>query len=321
MKRLENFHYRPLWTTHIACIDSCQHFLGLGHSTAWVFGATGHAFIINMHKELCPSGPTAWKSEMIFSLASNLGLDIGGIFAEKSMPAFSRKQEEAWNFVRRAIDSGRPCYGWELVMPEYYLITGYDETGYLRAGCCSENGPGPTPWKELGASEIGILDVMSVGKCAKADNRKTVKDAFLAALRHASNPKEWIFPGYASGPKAYELWIAALEGDREYCQNHIRGMGYNANVWAECRIHAVKFIKEANARVPGMEAHFDRALGHYLKVRNALEEVAGLFPFERRKPEHLNDMTRRKKVVAQLKIAMESEADGLGALGEIAKEM
>lgn len=321
MKKLENFHYRQLWTTHIACIDSCQHFLGLGHSTAWVFGATGHAFIINMHDELCASGPTAWKTEMLFQLVPNLGCEISGVFAEKKMPDFNAKQEKAWEHVKKAIDSCIPCYGWELLIPEFYLIAGYDDVGYLRDGCCPENGPGPTPWRELGTSEIGVLDVMSVRRGTVPNDRKTVKDALLKAVRHATNPPEWIFPGYSSGPRAYDAWIAALEKEREYGQAEMHGAAYNAAVWSECRVNAVKFLKEAKARIPGMDAEIDKAMGHYVKVRNNLEEVAMLFPFNGRKLDHIRNPGRREKAIQHLAEAKASEIAGLDAIENIAKKI
>ncbi len=61
MKQLKSLRWKPRWVSHLGCIKGCLDFSGIDISDAWLFGATGHAFIINMHEVVCPSGPTAWK--------------------------------------------------------------------------------------------------------------------------------------------------------------------------------------------------------------------------------------------------------------------
>ncbi|MCD4657400.1 MAG: hypothetical protein K8S87_07625 [Planctomycetes bacterium] len=52
MKKLEGLIWKPFWTTHIGCIKGCLNYLGLNISDGWLFGATGHAFVINIHEVL-----------------------------------------------------------------------------------------------------------------------------------------------------------------------------------------------------------------------------------------------------------------------------
>jgi len=49
-----------------------------------LYGGTGHAFIINMNKAGCASGPTAWRMARILNLAHNLGLSVQGVWGSKS---------------------------------------------------------------------------------------------------------------------------------------------------------------------------------------------------------------------------------------------
>ena len=51
-KKIENLTWRPRWITHLGCIKGCLEYLGVDVSDAWLFGATGHAFIINLHDEV-----------------------------------------------------------------------------------------------------------------------------------------------------------------------------------------------------------------------------------------------------------------------------
>ena len=110
-KRLENLKWKPMWVSHLGCIKGCLDYLKIDISDAWLFGGTGHAFVINIHEVVCPSGPTAWRTDMLFTLGKNLGFAAEGVFGIKSEPDFAEKQKLAWEKIRGAIDEGVPCYG------------------------------------------------------------------------------------------------------------------------------------------------------------------------------------------------------------------
>lgn len=105
MKKLENLKWAPRWVSHMGCLRGCLDYLGLDISDAWLYGGTGHAFVINIHPESCPSGPTAWKTMMLFELAPNLGYRTDGVIGFKG-EGFAETQEKAWDFTRRSIDEG-----------------------------------------------------------------------------------------------------------------------------------------------------------------------------------------------------------------------
>jgi len=96
-------------------------------------------------------------------LGKNIGYEIDGVFGTKSAGDFAEKQKRAWEFVKSAIDQGLPCYGWELDIPEFYVVYGYDDAGYYFSGPGCDEGKGPKPWQELGDTEIGVSAVNSVG--------------------------------------------------------------------------------------------------------------------------------------------------------------
>ena len=52
MKQLENLRWKPHWTSHLGCIAGCLDYLDMEISNGWLFGATGHAFVINLHEEV-----------------------------------------------------------------------------------------------------------------------------------------------------------------------------------------------------------------------------------------------------------------------------
>jgi hypothetical protein len=313
-KKLEGLRWKCMWVSHLGCVKGCLEYLNSDVTDAWLFGATGHAFIINMHEVVCPSGPTAWRTEMLFKLAENVGYAIGGVFATKSDADFSEKQKQAWDNTKRAIDKGIPCYGWELDIPEYYVVYGYDDVGYYFSGPLCDSGKGPKPWEELGDTQISVLEMYRVQPRHAADDRKTVKEAFEFVLEHAESPEKWLYPKYKAGLDGYDAWINALETGTA----HGFGMAYNSAVWSECRHFAVEFLKEARERLAlELNPLFDEAIRHYEMVATNLKRVADTFPFHGIKPEHIKDETRCRTALEYVTAARNAEESGLKALEKI----
>ena len=73
MKKLDGLTYTPTWVSHMGCLSGCTRYLGLPATDSWIYGATGHAFIINISRDSCPSGPTAWKTQPLSRLGRNIG--------------------------------------------------------------------------------------------------------------------------------------------------------------------------------------------------------------------------------------------------------
>ena len=187
--KLEGLRWKPRWVSHLGCIKGCLEYLDQEVSDAWLFGATGHAFVINVHEAVCPSGPTAWHTEVMGKLGSNAGYLRDVTFAVRDSDDFAEKQKAAWEQTRQAIDEGLPCYGWELQIPEFYVIYGYDDVGYHYRGPGCEEGKGPKAWQELGDTEIGCLEAYVVRPGQGSGDARTVRDALGFALEHAQSPE------------------------------------------------------------------------------------------------------------------------------------
>ena len=52
MKKLEDLRWNPRYVTHLGCIKGCLNYLGIEVSDAWLYGGTGHAFVINIADKL-----------------------------------------------------------------------------------------------------------------------------------------------------------------------------------------------------------------------------------------------------------------------------
>ena len=73
-KELKGLRWKPAWISHMGCLAGCAEYLGVKLARPWLYGGTAHAFALNIHEDVCPSGPTAWDTRMIGRLAPNVGL-------------------------------------------------------------------------------------------------------------------------------------------------------------------------------------------------------------------------------------------------------
>lgn len=319
MSDLENARWSPKWVSHLGCIKGCLDYLKLEVSDVWLFGATGHAFVINIHPEVCPSGPTAWKTVKLFELGRNIGYAVDGVFGLKAAGDFAALQKRAWDFARGAIDQGLPCYGWELEIPEFYVVYGYDEVGYYYSGPQCDDGKGPKAWQELGETDIGVIEMYSVAPGQSAAAAQIVEEAFSFVIEHATSPEKWIYPPYKAGLDGFDSWIDALAGGKAADL----GVRYNAAVWAECRRYAVEFLQEVQLRIDGgIGRLLDTAIGRYQVVAKSLDQVAQAYPFSpgaTMAPLPVDE--RSRAALKALKAAREAEAAGLEMLANIVSKL
>lgn len=316
IKMLSDIEFKSYWVSQLASLHGCLDYLGIKISTPWLFGVTGHAFIINIADRICPSGPTAWKNDMIIDLIQNIGIKIESFYAETCYSDYEEQLQNGWNFVKSSINQNHPCYGWQIGdIKEYYIIYGYDNVGYYYKGYFQEGGAGPKSWKDIGKMFIRLYSVKKAN--TSVDYSIQVKKAFQMVLKHSKNPSDWIHkPEYSSGLDGFDRWIRWIEnGEAEQF-----GQAYNSRVWAECRSEAVNFLREARIHLNSkFKPYFDKAIEHYELVAKNLTKVNEMYPFDMNKltinPIGINEKSR---VGANLlKNAREAELNGLLDLEKI----
>lgn len=310
-KRLEEkLRWSQMWITDVGCIKGCLDYLGKEVSAPWLMGGTGHAFVINIAPSVCPSAPTAWNKDRFYELGRNVGFTTDTVFAHRSQPDFAARQKLAWDTIRRALDDGRPCYGWNLVDPIFYVIYGYDKQGYLFRD-------GHKPWQELGNTLIGLLQVWVLSALEPADDAKTVRDALEYAVELSEGGDDLVGPPSKLGLPGYDLWLRELEAG----QADGFGMAYNATCWAQCRYFAVAFLREAAGRIGGHQKLWEDAIASYRIVFENLARVNALYPFNSALSAGFEyDMSEetRNVAVGYISEARQAEEAGLRVLRELA---
>jgi hypothetical protein len=292
-------------TSFVAGIKSISDYYDLSNSLPWIYGISGHAFIMNIHPELCPSGPTAFATAPLKALMKNLGLTVYGTFFTKSDPEFTSKQQSTFTEFQKAIDHDMPSMVWEMNFPEYYLAVGYDDEHYyyhdLRGEIHSKK------WDTLGLTDIGIVDFGTpMPMEPPPEDKIAVRQALEFAVKFARHPQDWTYPSYANGIKAYDVWVQSIQDGKA----NPFGLAYNTVIWSECRQYAHKFLLEAKARLK--TDIFDNAIEHYEVVAWSLSKLAKFYPFPPVKQEIADDQT--DDALDELFLAREAEK---AALAEI----
>jgi hypothetical protein len=319
MKRLQNLTWKPSWTSVLGCIEGCLEYLNISASPGWLYGGTGHAFLINMSQDgSCPSGPTGWETDQFFKLGENIGYKIDAVYGDSSKEEdWEKIQKRAWDFTRTALDEGKPVVAWELEYPEFYIVDGYDGIGYYYNGPGAEPGTGPKAWNELGNTPIGILEILSLQPIQPADHQTTIREGLSFAVSFNQGPSKWILANYLTGLDAYQVWIDAVSSGKAMSLGH----AYNAAVWEECRTLGVAFLQEAKQKLNGrLSQEFTKAIKHYSMVSDQLKKVTELYPFAAyNNEEPIGKNQRSEQAAEHLQAAQSAEAEGMKYLKRILK--
>ena len=241
-----------LATTLMGCLRGASDFFDLDWSTPKLFGYSSHAFLLNVHKELCPSSPYVWKHDAFYRALRGLGIRrSASICLEKGAGAEAiRGAEER---VRSHLDQGKLCI---LDYLEHQLVAGYDSKGFQFL----------LPWKGSCGAELPVLSFGSWSEALEAEGwvqftflekeedrpeeASLLPAALAAALRARSAPEELELPGYRAGDAAWEAWIVGVS--RGLGSSH--GHWWNGTVWEECRSMAADFFVEVEPLARGPRA-------------------------------------------------------------------
>lgn len=252
-------------------VAAAQHY-GIDRAAEEAFVLSGHAFALNVHPDLCPSGPYCWDFPRSLALLANFGLEmreLGALPPDADRREKGRLEER----VRTALERSAVC---SLLNLDHQLITGCDDQGFVLARPWGPEPPS-TParltfgtWTECQSGPPVVF--FRLAPCA-ARSATPVADAIDFAIEAWRQPDSMTEAPYRFGPDAYDLWLAALgNGDIDE-----HGNWWNASVWSECRAFAARYFMEAPADAfPGwLQPRPARELGErYAAVAGRLRDVS-----------------------------------------------
>ena len=244
---LSNLKQSDLCSTMMSCIKGANDYFDLDWSLPKLYGYSTHAFMVNVHKDLCPSSPYVWNHDRFYLALRNMGMRRSGtVMLEKYSPAALKTQTELR--IKEHLDAGKVCI---MDFLEHQLIAGYDDGGFLLL----------KPWNCSSPVELPSLSFASFSEALerkdegwvgftflekedlRSDEESLLRDALAAILKMRSDPGSFAMPGYACGDAGWEAWLQAV--DKGLGTGH--GHWWTGMVWSECRNMAGEFFKEAGA--------------------------------------------------------------------------
>ncbi len=268
--RLKNLSQPPYQTTLLGVVKGALDYHGIRLTDAAAFGGSGHAFLINVHEEVCPSGPYCWKHDEFWPLVRNLGLDVEdlGFFTADSSPAERAAVESK---LLAALDAGLPCAVQNM---ENQLIAGHEDGGFLLLRpweCAPEVTPAALSfgtWAEFGNEVHASFFILR--KTAPAPADKTLRDSLRWACDLFFKPENYGFERYGVGPRAYDNWARAVE--KGLGGSH--GNWWNAEVWSESRAMASAWFHALAETERPTRAELARLLsGDYADIAELLKSI------------------------------------------------
>ena len=254
-----------------------------------IVATSGFAFRMWVSADLCPSATSIWEFGR-----QPLWVENGGFTGEYIERLWGRTDEEVKNgriagieVVKRAIDRGVPAISWDIGVPEWGLITGYDDEAQMFA-TLAISGAGEMPYSQLGERELPIMSVLTVlGKTDKS-REDILRDTMKLAVFHLRG-KEW--GDNAKGLDAYPALMRHFEDD--FSPDRSWNMEYFLGTYGALKYYAWKYFEK-------MEQTELAAI--YKAVYDAWQKA-----FQIKKEQDISQPEARANITALLKSAHENE--------------
>lgn len=174
-----------------------------------IVASSGFAFRMWVSKDLCTSATSIWDFNNQKRWVENGGLlcDYVGRYWDQDHIE-EEKRLEAIKIIKASIDRGIPAVSWDIGIPEWGLITGYDDANQmfftLPINAQKAEPANKMPYDALGRREIPILSVLTLTGISDKAREDILRDTMKLAVHHLKG-REWC--ENANGLEAYPALI------------------------------------------------------------------------------------------------------------------
>jgi len=212
-----------------------------------IVATSGFAFRMWVAADLCPSATSIWEFDRQKPWVENGGLTceyVGRYWGQDDIE--EERRLRATELIKKSIDNGIPAISWDIGVPEWGLITGYDdEAKKFSALAINADNADPTsdgmqmPYEQLGKREIPILSVLAVTGKTDKSLEDILKDTKKLAVSHLKG-EEWC--ENAQGLEAYPALIRHFEAD--FKPDLSWNMEYYLGTYAPLKYYAWKYFEK-----------------------------------------------------------------------------
>jgi hypothetical protein len=268
-----------------------------------IIATSGFAFRMWVNTDLCPSATSIWGFDGQKPWVENGGLTcdyVGRYWSQDHIE--KEKQLEAIKNIKNSIDRGIPAISWDISVPEWGLITGYDDdiqmfsTLAINAEKADPTSPAyyivQMPYDALGKRELPILSVLTITGSSDKTKEAILYDTMKLAVNHL-NGGEWC--DNAKGLDAYPALIRIFDENPDIASSW--NSEYFLGTYGALKKYAYKYFEKAG------KAELAEL---YSAVFNSWMEA-----FKIKTNEDATSPTVRTRIVSLLKSAYENEKEAV----------
>jgi len=257
-----------------------------------IIATSGFAFRMWVAAGLCPSATSVWSFDSQKPWVESGGLMceyVGRYWGQDDIE--EEKRLEAIAICKKSIDSGIPVISWDIGVPEWGLITGYDDNAQVFA-VLAVNSEGEMPYASLGKRELPLLSVLAITGASDKPQKDIFADTIKLAVEHLQG-NEWC--DNTKGIESYSALIAYFEA--EFNPDISWNMEYYLGTFGALKYFAWKYFDKAGQ---------EQLAGLYKSVFDAWQEA-----FQIKINEDISLADVRGKIVSLLTLACENEKQAI----------
>lgn len=274
-----------------------------------IIATSGFAFRMWVSADLCPSATSIWSFDSQKPWVENGGLTcgyVGRYWGQDNIE--EQKRLEAIENIKKSIDNGIPAVSWDIGVPEWGLIIGYDDEAqnfYTLAINASNADPTSPeydgtlmPYSVLGKRELPLLSVLTVTGISGKSQEEILIDTLKLAADHLKG-NEWC--ENAKGLEAYPALIKHFESD--FNPDASWNMEYFLGTFGALKYYAWKYFEKMEQKQLADIYH--------------LVYDAWLNSFHIKTSGDITNAEVREKIASLLKTAHENEKQALDIMNGI----
>ena len=253
-----------------------------------IIATSGFAFRMWVSADLCPSATSIWEFKKQETWTESGGLSceyIERLWGEEAVE--EKRRLAATAQIKRSIDNGIPAVVWDIGLPEWGLIIGYDDS-VQKFATLAINGEGEMPYDILGKRELPLLSVLTITGVIDKPQNEILSDTIKLAVSHLEGT-EWCLN--ANGLDAYPALIKHFEDD--FNPDASWNMEYFLGTFGALKYYAWKYFEKTDQI-------------QLTEIYKAVYE-AWLQAFQIKTSEDISEPGVREKVASLLKSAHENE--------------
>jgi hypothetical protein len=253
-----------------------------------IIATSGFAFRMWVSADLCPSATSIWEFGKQPAWVTSGGLNCEYTERLWNEDAIEEKRRfAAVEQIKKSIDNGVPAVSWDIGVPEWGLIIGYDDESQMFS-TLAINGEGEMPYDVLGKRELPLLSVLTITGISGKTQDEILKDTLRMAASHLKG-EEWA--GNAKGLEAYPALIKHFEAG--FNPDASWNMEYFLGTFGALKYYAWKYFDKVG------QAQLAKI---YKSVYDAWLEA-----FQIKTREDISQTASREKIASLLKSAHENE--------------